>query len=121
MGRRQAVQSLIKQGLTQTAPGHKRRLNAKFGHVGSLYGVPVASIVKLLQAGIKQLGTAQVKVLIQQVSRAALVRVKKCTRQRREDRRPAQQAEQTIDQRILDVVHRLFRPVQMASDPALYR
>ncbi|MNO99311.1 hypothetical protein D3C76_910770 [compost metagenome] len=118
---RQAIERLLQQRLGQRAPEYERRLHAPLFGVAMADGLPIAAIVQLCQASGEQLGATGMEIFVEQVHRPPLERVKKRARQWREDRRPAQQAEQRIDQAVLDVMHWRGFVVQVSLNVVLHR
>ncbi|MND95035.1 hypothetical protein D3C80_872750 [compost metagenome] len=120
MQRRQAGQSLLEQGFVEDLPIDKGRLQALFADKVPADGLSVATILQLLQA-VGEQGTApRLKLRIVQVLRGALERVKERARQRRENGLPAQQAEQTVEQGVLHVMHLTALLCQMQLRRLLY-
>ncbi|CUJ77477.1 Uncharacterised protein [Achromobacter sp. 2789STDY5608633] len=115
------IQRPLQQRFVQRAPEDERRLHALFVGVALADGGAVFARVQLRQAGGEQRLAPRVEIGRVQVGRPALERMEKRARQRREYGRPAQQAEQRIDQRVLDVMDRCVVAVQVIARGELDR
>ncbi|MNJ43843.1 hypothetical protein D3C77_388690 [compost metagenome] len=117
---RQAGQGLIEQAVSEHLPVDEGRLQPLFAGVVAADGVHVAAIVELRQAVGEQARPARLELGVVQVLGRALERVEECPRQRREQRFPAQQPEQAVEQGIFHVVHLPALRLQVQLDRLLH-
>ncbi|MNI30677.1 hypothetical protein D3C73_845310 [compost metagenome] len=118
---RQAFERLVEQFVAERAPVHKGRLHVPLGSVTFADRLSVASVIKFSQAGLEQIRPSLKEIFVVQIHRPTLERMEERPRQWREDRRPAQQAEQRVDQAVFHVVHRRRILSQMRLDVELHR
>src|SRR5690606_20629433 len=98
MFRGYASQGKLHQGFIQGLPVQEAALHACLVPKVLAYGVPIASVVELRETGIKQRLPPEMEAGAQQIGRSGLKRMEECGGNRGEDRLPAQQAEEAIDQ-----------------------
>src|SRR5690606_8133523 len=112
---RQAVQCLLQQLLSEQAPVDE-------GCLDTLLELPlpadmavIAGVLQPRQAALELRPSPDVEVVTVQISRGTVERMEEGTRQRMEDRLPAQQAEQSRNQGVFHIVYRCFVTAQVLT------